>query len=470
MTGPPRFAQAMAVSMFLAAASATSAATQTTLFDADWKFNCGDAENAQVATFNDAAWSSVHLPHDWMISGAILATNATGAEGAFFPSGVGWYRKTFTPPADWAGKHVTITFDGVYMLSDVWINGEKLGNHPYGYTPFTYDLTPQLKSGSANVIAVRVDNSKQMNSRWYSGSGLYRHVWIDVQDSLHIPRNGVYVTTQIQGAAPDFNSIVTVQTTLANDSDSNRTCRLETHLLNPEGKRVKADIKAGASGDGAPVGFDAQTVEIPAHSTNTVEMKIRVPVARLWSPGAPNLYRAFSTVSDAGKVIDTHDTTFGIRSISVSADKGLLLNGQRILLCGGCVHHDNGGLGSAAFDAAEVRRVELLKAAGFNAIRTSHNPPSPVFLDTCDRLGILVIDELFDVWEQSKQTRQDYSVYFKDWSQRDLEATITRDRNHPSVVVWSIGNEIFPISAPPATWKLAPPSFTASINSTSPAS
>ena len=171
-------------------------------------------------------------------------------------------------------------------------------------------------------------------------------------------------------------------------------------------------------------------------------MKIRVPVARLWSPEAPNLYRAVSTVSETGKVIDTHDTTFGIRSITVSAEKGLLLNGQRILLCGGCVHHENGGLGAAAFDAAEVRRVELLKAAGFNAIRTSHNPPSPLFLDTCDRLGMLVIDELFDVWEQSKQTRQDYSVYFKDWSQRDLEATVTRDRDHPSVIVWSIGNEI----------------------------
>jgi beta-galactosidase len=229
---------------------------------------------------------------------------------------------------------------------------------------------------------------------------------------------------------------------LANDSETNRACKLETQLLNPDGKEVKGDIEAGAGGNGLPVGSDSQTVEIPAHSTKTIEMRIGVPAARLWSPDTPNLYRAVSTVSQAGNVIDTHDATFGIRSISVSADKGLLLNGQRVLLCGGCVHHDNGGLGAAAFDRAEVRRVELLKAAGFNAIRTSHNPPSPQFLDACDRLGILVIDEFFDVWDQSKETRQDYSVYFKDWWQRDLEAAITRDRNHPCVFCWSIGNEI----------------------------
>ncbi len=422
--------------------SATTRAGTVTSLDADWRFTRGDPVGAQSPQFDAGSWSNVELPHDWMIDGPIAANNPTGAEGAFFPSGVGWYRKTFTPPAVWSGKHVTITFDGVYMLSDVWINGEKLGNHPYGYTPFTYDLTPQLKPGGANVIAVRVDNSKTMNSRWYSGSGIYRHVWIDAQDPLHIPRNGVYVTTQTQGAAPDFNTFVTVQTTLANDSDNNRTCKLETQLLNPDGKGVRADIKGGFASDGLPIESGSQNVEVPAHTQKTVEQKIRVPVARLWSTDTPNLYHAACSVSDAGKIIDTHDTTFGIRSVTVSADKGLLLNGQRILLCGGCVHHDNGPLGSAAFDRAEERRVQILKAAGFNAIRTSHNPPSPAFLDACDRLGILVIDELFDVWEQSKQTRQDYSVYFRDWSQRDLEAAVTRDRNHPSVFAWSIGNEI----------------------------
>ena len=253
----------LALQSFTAFSAAPAKLNRENNFDLGWRFLKADAPGAEAVTFNDSDWRTIDLPHDWMIYGPIAATNATGAEGAFFPSGLGWYRKTFTAPVDWAGKHVTITFDGVYMLSDVWINGEKLGNHPYGYTPFTYDLTPQLKSGSANVIAVRVDNSKQMNSRWYSGSGIYRHVWIDVQDPLHIPRYGVYVTTQIQGVAPDFNSIVTVQTTLANDSDSNRTCKLETQLLNPNGKRVKADIKARAGGDGAPVGSDAQTVENP---------------------------------------------------------------------------------------------------------------------------------------------------------------------------------------------------------------
>ena len=202
-----------------------------------------------------------------------------------------------------------------------------------------------MKAGNANVVAVRVDNSKQLNSRWYSGSGIYRHVWLDAQDPLHIPNNGLCVRTQVQGGAPAFNTFVTVQTTLANDSDANRTCKLETQLLNPEGKGVKADIKGGGfGGDGMPVESDSQSVQLDAHSQKTVEMKIRIPFARLWSLETPNLYRAVSTISDAGNPIDTRETTFGIRTVEISADKGILLNGKRILLCGGCVHHDNGAL------------------------------------------------------------------------------------------------------------------------------
>jgi beta-galactosidase len=430
----------------LLAAGAQAAPMPRQSFDNGWKFTAGDQPGAEAPAFADASWTSVDLPHDWSIAGPIAAGNPMGGAGGFFPSGVGWYRKTFTPPAAWAGRHVTITFDGVYMLSDVWINGEKLGTHPYGYTPFTYDLTPQLKIGTANVVAVRVDNSKQLNSRWYSGSGIYRHVWLDVQDPLHVPLNGVYITTQVQGGAPDFNTFVTVQTTLANDGDANRTCKLEAQLLNPEGKGVRADSPKGG-GDGQPVESDSQSVEVPAHSQKMVEMKIRVPVARLWSPDTPNLYRAVTTVSDAGNVIDMRETAFGICTVEVSAEKGLLLNGQRILLCGGCVHHDNGALGAAAFDRAEERRVEILKAAGFNAIRTSHNPPSTAFLDACDRLGMLVMDEAFDCWQQGKNPN-DYGRSFKDWSQRDIEAMVTRDRNHPAIILWSIGNEIPEFGSP----------------------
>jgi beta-galactosidase len=397
-------------------------------FDNGWKFTEGDRAGAEAASFADAGWAGVDLPHDWSIAGSIVAANPMGGAGGFFPSGVGWYRKTFTPPASWSGKHVTITFDGVYMLSDVWINGEKLGNHPYGYTPFTYDLTPRLKIGGANVIAVRVDNSQQLNSRWYSGSGIYRHVWLDVQDPLHIPVNGVYITTQVQGGAPDFNAIVTVQTTLANDGNAIRTCKLETRL-HSVGK------------DDGQTMSDSQSVEVPAHGKKMVEMKIRVPAARLWSPDAPNLYRAVSALTDAGNAIDTRETTFGIRTVEVSIEKGLLLNGQRILLCGGCVHHDNGALGAAAFDRAEERRVQILKAAGFNAIRTAHNPPSPAFLDACDRLGMLVMDEAFDCWLQGKN-RNDYGRSFQEWWERDIDAMVACDRNHPSIILWSIGNEI----------------------------
>ncbi|MGB7747247.1 MAG: glycoside hydrolase family 2 TIM barrel-domain containing protein [Verrucomicrobiia bacterium] len=337
--------------------------------------------------------------------------------------GTGWYRKHFTLGQGDSNQLVSVRFDGVYMNSDVWINGRHLGIHPYGYTSFAYDLTPWLKpAGQENVLAVRVRNEGR-NSRWYSGSGIFRHVWLTVTEPVHVPLWGVQVTT------PKVSKeIATVQVTteIQNGSGANSNVMVRTLLFGPGGKVVKS-VETPAL--------------LPAGGTNRTEQIFEVSSPKLWSPDTPDLYWANVAILCDGKLVDQVPTTFGIRQIEVDAEHGFRLNGQMIKLKGGCMHHDNGPLGSATIDRAEERRIELMKANGFNAIRTSHNPPSPAFLDACDRLGMLVIDEAFDQWEQPKNG-QDYHLYFKDWSDRDLTSMVRRDRNHPAVVIWSIGNEI----------------------------
>lgn len=401
------------------------------LFNFDWRFNLGDTPEAVNADFDDNQWRLLDLPHDWSIEGRIDPTQPMGNDGGYFPAGMAWYRKEFKTPKDWKNKMVSIYFEGVYMNSEVFINGKSLGVWPYGYSSFRYDLTPHLLHNKKNVISVKVDNSQHKNSRWYSGSGIYRHVWLEVTDPVHIDHWGVAISTpQID----QNQATVQLKVRVKNETDSDQTLSLSTQLLN------KNNSKAGN---------EELNFSIPARQARELTQTIKVEKPLLWSPETPDMYQAEISIRRKGKTIDQIREPFGIRSIGYSADKGFLLNGESVIINGGCVHHDNGSLGAAAYDRAEVRKVQLLKSAGFNAVRTAHNPPSEAFLHACDSIGLLVMDEAFDGWRESK-TAHDYAKYFDEWWQRDLEAMVLRDRNHPSIVFWSTGNEIIERKKPEA--------------------
>jgi beta-galactosidase len=410
----------------------TDFAQRTILFDKDWLFIKDSVIDASTAFFNDQSWRKVELPHDWSIedlepqlpgktAGPFDTASIGKTSTGFVVGGTGWYRKHFRLHPSSKGKQVTLSFDGVYMVSDVWLNGHHLGTHPYGYTPFYYDLTNWLKpAGEENVLAVKVEN-KGRNSRWYSGSGIYRHVWLQTKAPLHIAQWGVAVTTPEVSMA---KATIRVETTIENSGEAKFPFRIRTIIKAPNGVTV-ASVETS---EGTITGNEAlQTIQITS--------------PQLWSVERPTLYQAVTQVVQKGQVVDQQTTPFGIRSISMTAANGFLLNGKKVLLKGGCIHHDNGPLGSATIDRAEERKIEVLKKNGFNAIRTSHNPPSQQLLEACDRLGMLVIDEAFDMWERPKNP-QDYHQYFKEWWQKDLASMVLRDRNHPSVILWSIGNEI----------------------------
>jgi beta-galactosidase len=402
---------------------------QKILFDFDWKFYRGDADNAQITDYNDSAWRTLDLPHDWSIED-IPGTNSPfdsaaiwAIDGGYLTGGTGWYRKTFEVPENVAGKKLSFYFEGIYMNADVWLNGTHLGNHPYGYTAFEYDISELVKPAEKNVLAVQVKNEGR-NSRWYSGSGIYRHVWLKVAEPVHVKTWGTFITT------PEISkemATINIQTQLMNETTENLTVQIETKILDSKKKNVATNKIS-------------QTINTEAEISVNQIIEIKLP--ELWSTENPNLYTAIIEISDEkGKMLDKVEETFGIRSIEFSVEKGFLLNGIPTLLKGGCMHHDNGPLGAAAYNRAEERRVELMKASGFNAIRSSHNPPSEAFLDACDRLGMLVIDETFDMWRKQKNP-QDYHLYFDEWWQSDVDAMVLRDRNHPSIIMWSIGNEI----------------------------
>lgn len=374
-----------------------AAQTSQTLFDDGWTFS------------KDGKTISVNLPHDWDIYTAPNPeSGATGTGGGWYAAGKGEYRKEFATPK---GEIVKLHFEGVYQKAEVYVNGQKAGQHGYGYTPFTIDVTPYLFKGKRqNEVVVKVNNSEQPNCRWYSGSGIYRHVWLETMPALHIAENGVFVTTpKIEANKATVNVEVTVQ----NEGNSEQQSIVEV-----EGQQKTVLLKAGES--------------------KKVDFSYTISNPHLWSPDDPYLYTANVKLSTLSSQLSTK---YGIRSFSFDAEKGFVLNGKPMVLNGACVHHDDGVLGAMAFDAAEIRKVKLMKEAGFNLIRTSHNPTTRAFLDACDSIGMLVIGEAFDGWRTAK-LKYDYSTLIDSCYREDIHAMVMRDRNHPSIISWSLGNEV----------------------------
>ena len=414
-------------------AAPTEPARITVSFDANWRFLKADSPGAEQPQFDDSAWRKLDVPHDWSIAGPFSETNRTGGAGGFLPSGVGWYRKHFLLPDTFSNRCAFIEFDGVMANSDVWINGFHLGHRPYGYVSFSYELNGHLNFGGDNVIAVRTDTSEQPASRWYSGAGIYQHVRLVVTDRVHIEHWGVFVSTPQVSAT---QATVHVQTTVTNQSDSERPIFVQVSLLDPDGKN------AGS------VASYSQT--LAAGKSSQVDQDIIVTNPQLWNLDKPALYHAQVAVEygmngpisyTKTKLLDNEATAFGIREFYFDADTGFWLNGKNFKIKGVCLHHDGGAFGAAVPLGVWEERLKTLKSLGVNAIRTAHNPPAPEFLDLCDRMGFLVMDEMFDCWTVAKNP-YDYHLYFNEWSKTDERDTILRDRNHPSIILYSVGNEI----------------------------
>ncbi len=393
-------------------------------FDQNWTFNLGDVPNGQNADFNDASWRKLNLPHDWGIEGEFKRENPTTVEGGALPGGIGWYRKTFTVPQTDKGKLIYIAFDGVYQKSDVWINGHHLGYRPNGYISFRYELTPYLNyDGKKNVISVKVDNSLQPNTRWYSGSGIYRNVWLISTNKIAVDHWGTFVTTpKVSASRADVN--------------------LKVSIKNVAGNTKSATVVSSIYANGKVVASQTLTGVSLKDTVTTVSQKFGVNKPVLWSVDKPFLYKVQTKIMVNNVVVDQYDTPLGIRYFNFDADKGFSLNGVSMKLNGVCLHHDLGALGTAFNVHALERQFKILKEFGVNAIRTSHNPPAPEYLDVADRMGFIIMDEAFDVWQVHKRPQFDSHLFFKEWHKRDLTDQVLRDRNHPSVLIWSIGNEI----------------------------
>lgn len=405
------------------------------LFNSDWKFIRDSLQGAERPGYDDSGWMTVDLPHDYSIMDLPGGDDpdqigpfsrkapGNGNSTGHVIGGTGWYRKSFIMDKKDSGKTVILNFDGVYMESQVWVNGKEAGIHKNGYTPFWFDITSLLNpAGKSNVIAVKVENPG-INSRWYSGSGIYRDVHLIVAPPVHIAPWGVRITIPETG---NDKAVADVEITTCNELGAVANAVVRVNLKDRDG-RIAASAK--------------QDISIPGDSERVIRMTLNILNPYLWSVEFPNLYIAEITVESGKKVTDVLNQNFGIRSLEFSAETGFLLNGKQMKLKGGCLHHDNGLLGAAAYGRAEERKVEILKAGGFNAVRCAHNPPSESFLNACDRLGILVIDEFTDMWDWYKNP-QDYSRFFREWWKKDLTDMILRDRNHPSIIMWSIGNEI----------------------------
>lgn len=398
----------------------------------NWKFMLQDTPDAQNASYNDANWQSVNVPHDWSVKGRLSPTLASCT--GWLPGGIGWYRKTLNIPSTKQGEKVYLYFEGVYNRSEVFINGHSLGKRPNGYISFAYDATPFVKYGDNNTIAVKVDHSLTADSRWYTGSGIYRDVWLVYANPVHIEQWGVYAYPEVAKG----KGVLNVEVALANDSNSKTKLTVINELLDNTGKVV---------------GKSSQNILVDANATNKVNTKISLKNPSLWSLEDPNLYQLKTTVLNGGKLIDKTLTTTGFRNFTFNANKGFALNGKSMKMKGVCLHHDAGVLGSAVPRDVLKTRLKTLKEIGVNAIRTSHNPQAPDLYNLCDELGLLVLNEAYDEWEFPKRKwLEGWNVgtpgfqgtfdIFAEWSEKDLEDMVRRDRNHVSVFGWSIGNEV----------------------------
>ncbi|MBC7784245.1 MAG: glycoside hydrolase family 2 protein [Burkholderiales bacterium] len=404
--------------------SAASESRVITSLDPQWRFALGDLKGAEAPAFDDSQWRKLDVPHDWSIEGPFDQNNPTRGAGAFLPGGVGWYRKTFDLPASNNGRRVFLEFDGIMANSDVWVNGQHVGHRPFGYVSLRYDVTKHAKFGGTNLVAVRADNSNQPASRWYTGAGIYRHARLVTTDAVHLVGDGTYVATPhvLPGQAT-----VLVSAEAKNDSAKARQLSLHVELFGPDGKSVGTSESP------------AQSVAAGAMMPLSAQLWVENP--RRWHVGRGILYRAAVSLREAGVTRDEESIPFGIRELRFEPELGFLINVENVKIKGVCLHHDGGAVGAAVPLGIWEWRLKQLQSLGVNAIRTAHNPPDPQFLDLCDRMGLMVMDEMFDCWTVGKN-RYDYHQYFNEWSKQDLRDTVRRDRNHPSVIIYSAGNEI----------------------------
>lgn len=411
--------------VYILTACESSRTEQTRLresFNSGWKFSSGDIENAQNVNFNDSEWRALDLPHDWAIEGPF--TEEVNYKGGYLPyPGVAWYRKTFKVRPE--TKNLMIECDGIMRNSKIWLNGGYIGGWPYGYTSFSIDLTDKIDREKENVIAIRVENQDN-SSRWYPGSGIYRNVWLTYTNPIHVSHWGTFITTPV---ITEDLAEVKVKTLLNNSESFVANVEVSTVILDYNGDIIAKD--------------NVEDISIEAEEQTEIVQQLKVLNPKLWSVDSPNLYKAVSSIILEGKVVDTYETPFGVRYFHFDSDKGFFLNGMHLKLKGVNLHHDLGPLGAAVNRRATERQLEIMKEMGVNAIRCAHNPPSPEQLELCDELGILVIDETFDEWSVSKHgVPNSYNIWFDEWAEKDTRALIIRDRNHPSVIMWSIGNEI----------------------------
>jgi beta-galactosidase len=422
-----RLLHTAALLLLASTARAQFTARQVVDFDPGWRFQQADLPGAEAPAFDDSKWKPISVPHDWSIAGPIAQTNPSGQGGGYFPTGIGWYRKNFTlSPAD-AHKHAYIVFDGVMANSDVWINGTHLGHRPNGTVSFYYDLTGHLNTGpnAHNILAVRADTSQQPASRWYEGNGIYRKVRLVLLNDVHIAPWSTVVTTPV--ATPD-TATIQVHTTVTNEGNAPSSVTLNLGLTLPDGTTIHTPIAS-------------KPTTVAPHSSADIAIAFNLPHPKLWDIDHPFLHTLHASITSNGKPVDDDIVPFGIREFHFDAATGFWLNGRNFKLKGAALHIDGSAVGIAVPTAVYERRLLALRALGVNAIRTAHNPPSPEFLDLCDRLGFLVMDEMFDCWTVGKNP-YDYHLYFREWAIRDLHDTVLRDRNHPSIILWSAGNEI----------------------------